>query len=99
MVMTDGEGVCNPRALLWLRLLASRAIILATKSFADGGSPTSLSTDEESQIRKQIEATDDEEARIVLIGDEAGTARIWADDLTLNAPSNQVVHHSDILNE
>jgi hypothetical protein len=55
-----------------------------------------LSGEEESQIRKTIEAIDDEEPRLVLEGDDAGTARIWADDLTVNAPSNQIRRRQDV---
>jgi hypothetical protein len=57
----------------------------------------SLSADQEAQIRKTVEAIDDEEAAGVLKGDPEAQTRFWAADITVNAPSNRVVRHDQIL--
>jgi hypothetical protein len=57
----------------------------------------SLSAEEEAQIRKAIEAIDDQEPAGVLKGDLAAQTRIWATDLIVNAPHNRVVRIADVL--
>jgi hypothetical protein len=57
----------------------------------------SLSRDEENQIRKAIEAIEEENILNILKGDEAAAAHLWADDLILNAPNNQVLRKPQIL--
>ena len=56
-----------------------------------------LSKDEEDQIRRAIEAIEEEEIRSVLEGKVAAVARDWADDLAVNAPNNQVMRKPVIL--
>jgi hypothetical protein len=56
-----------------------------------------LSKDEEDQIRKAIEAMDEEEIRFVLEGNVAAADRDWADDLAVNAPNNQIMRKPGIL--
>ena len=56
----------------------------------------SLTADEEAQIRKTVEAIDDEEPAGVLKDDPAIQTRFWATDLTVNSPLNRVVHHDQI---
>jgi Domain of unknown function (DUF4440) len=57
----------------------------------------SLTAEEEAQIRKAVEALDDEEPAGVLKGEVAAQARFWATDMTVNAPNNQVVHLAEVL--
>ncbi len=57
----------------------------------------SLTADEEAQIRKAVEATEDEEAVGVLSGDMGVQSRFWAKDVTVNAPNNQVVRLAEII--
>lgn len=57
----------------------------------------SLTADEEAEIRKTVEAIDDEEPVGILKGDVAGQTRLWAADLTVNAPNNQVVRLVEVL--
>jgi hypothetical protein len=57
----------------------------------------SVNGDEAVQIRKSVEAIDDEEPVLVLKRNNAGLNRFWAADLTVNAPSNQVRRHAEIL--
>ncbi len=57
----------------------------------------SLTAHEEAEIRKTVEAIDDEEPAGVLKGDVAGQARFWAKDLTVNAPNNHVVRLAEVL--
>jgi hypothetical protein len=57
----------------------------------------SLSADEEKQIRKAIEAIDDQEPVGVLKGDEAAQTHLWADDFTVNAPNNRIMGKAQIL--
>jgi hypothetical protein len=52
---------------------------------------------DESAVRKAIEAMDDAEAAAVLTGDPQGPARLWANDLIVNAPNNQVMRFAQIL--
>src|SRR5271167_2781480 len=54
----------------------------------------SVTADEEAQIRKAVEAIDDEEPVGVLKGDVSALTRFWAADLTVNAPTNQVHRHA-----
>jgi hypothetical protein len=54
----------------------------------------SVTADEEAQIRKAVEAIDDEEPVGVLEGDVSALTRFWAADLTVNAPTNQVHGHA-----
>jgi hypothetical protein len=58
-----------------------------------------LTADEEAEIRKTVEAIDDEEPVGVLKGDVEGQARFWASDLTVNAPNNQVVRLAEVLEQ
>ena len=51
----------------------------------------SLTADKRAKIRLAVEAIDDEEPAGVLKGDETAQTRFWAMDLTVNAPSNQVL--------
>jgi hypothetical protein len=53
--------------------------------------------DQEDEIRKAIEAMEEEELRFVLSGDVAGATRDWADDLSVNAPNHQVMRKPAIL--
>jgi len=57
----------------------------------------SLTADKRAKIRLAVEAIDDEEPAGVLEGDEAAQTRFWAMDLTVNAPSNQVLRLSQTL--
>jgi|SRR5580658_9576151 hypothetical protein len=57
----------------------------------------SLTADEEAEIRKTVEAIDDEEPVGILKGNVEGQARFWAADLTVNAPNNQVVRLAEVL--
>ena len=57
----------------------------------------SLTADEEAQIRKTVEAIDDEEPAGVLKGDPTAQTRFWAPDMTVNGPGNRVIHHDQIL--
>jgi Domain of unknown function (DUF4440) len=57
----------------------------------------SLTAEEEAQIRKAVEAIDDQEPAGVLKGDIAAHARFWAADMTVNAPNNQIVRLPDVL--
>ena len=54
----------------------------------------SVTADEEAQIRKAVEAIDDEEPVGVLKADVSALTRFWAADLTVNAPTNQVHRHA-----
>lgn len=56
-----------------------------------------LSKDEEIRIRKAIEAIEEEELVAVQKGDAEAVARLWADDLTVNAPGNQIRRKAEIL--
>jgi hypothetical protein len=56
----------------------------------------SLTADEEAQIRKTVEAIDDEEPVGVLKGDLAAQSRFWATDLIVNAPNNQVLRLTEV---
>jgi len=56
-----------------------------------------LPKDEENQIQKTIEAMEEGQVRFVLAGDETAATREWADDLAVNAPSNQVRRKPAIL--
>ena len=51
-----------------------------------------LSKEEENQMRKTIEALEEEEKQFVLEGDTAGTSCDWADDLAVNAPNYRVMY-------
>jgi len=55
---------------------------------------TSVTPDEEARIRKTVEAIDDEEPVGVLKGDVSALTRIWAADLTVNGPTNQIHRHA-----
>jgi ketosteroid isomerase-like protein len=57
----------------------------------------SLSADEEAKIRETVEAIDDAEPADVLKGDSAALARLWAPDLIVNAPNNQVVRLAEVV--
>jgi Domain of unknown function (DUF4440) len=57
----------------------------------------SLTAEEEAQIRKAVETTEDEEAAGVLAMDVAAQSRFWARDVTVNAPNNQVVRLAEII--
>ena len=57
----------------------------------------SVTADEEAQIRKTVEAIDDEEPALVLKGDVSALTRFWAADVTVNAPNNKVVRHDQVL--
>ena len=95
--MTRAGCSHNPMKLLSPGLLLLIAVVSATQTFAAGGSIMSLTADEKAQIRRAVEAIDDEEPVGVLKGDEAAQARFWATDLTVNAPNNQIVRHAEIL--
>jgi hypothetical protein len=56
-----------------------------------------LSKDEEDQIRRAIDAIEEEEIRSLLEGNVAAVAHDWADDLAVNAPNNQVMRKPVIL--
>jgi hypothetical protein len=83
------------KKLLPLAVLLSIALLSTTRTL--GAETMSLNENEKLQIRKAVEAIDDEEPAGVLKGDVAAQTRFWAEDLTVNAPNNQVVHHADIL--
>ncbi len=55
-----------------------------------------LTAAEEAEIRKAVEAIDDEEPAGVLQGDIAGQARFWAPDMIVNGPGNQVVRLAEV---
>jgi hypothetical protein len=74
-----------------------RNLQLSRDTYPPGDPQLSLSRDEENQIRKAIEAIEEENVRNVLKGDEAAAAHLWADDLILNAPNNQVLRKPQIL--
>ena len=57
----------------------------------------SLTADQETQVRKAVEKLDDEEPAGVLNGDLAAQTRFWDPNLTVNAPTNQIVRHAQIL--
>jgi hypothetical protein len=56
-----------------------------------------LAADEEAQIRKTVEAIDDEEPASVLKEGQAAQTRYWAPDLIVNAPNNQVLRLAEVL--
>lgn len=88
----------NPRRPFLLPFLVLAAVTSTEAlTLAMGGSRMNLSKDEENQIRKAIEAMEEEEIRFVLEGDTAGATRDWADDLAVNAPNNQVMRKPGIL--
>jgi hypothetical protein len=96
--MTDSVGASDRIRLLLIAIFFSiLAIVSSLQTFAAGGSAMSLTADEEAQIRKTVEAIDDEEPAGVLKGDPQAQARFWARDLTVNGPGNRVVHHDQIL--
>ena len=57
----------------------------------------SLTGDKKAKIRQVVEAIDDEELAFVLKEDEAALIRLWAMDLIVNAPNNQVLRLFQIL--
>ena len=57
----------------------------------------SLSAQEEAQIRKAVEAIDDQDALSVLKGDETAQTGFWAKDLSVNAPNHQIMHYAQII--
>lgn len=65
-MMTHAVGLRIRRSCWWLALLVSVAVVSGRETFATGGSNMSLSADEEAQIRKTVEAIDDEEPAGVL---------------------------------
>jgi hypothetical protein len=86
----------NRPKLLWLGLLL--VAIIPSNTLTAGGSTMKLSKDEEAQIRKAVEAIEDEQAVAVLKGDSAALRRFWDQDFTVNAPHNQIVEpRSEIL--
>ena len=86
----------NPARLLWLGVIVAAAVV-SSQALAAGGSNMNLSNEEETQIRKAIETTEEHEVRDVLNGNVAAMAALGSDDLTVNAPSNQVRHQAQIL--
>lgn len=95
--MTRAGWSHNPMKLLSLGFLLAIVFVSTTNTFAAGGSTVSLSKDEETKIRKTIEAMEEEQRRFVLDGDVAGVTRDWADDLAVNPPNNQVLRKPEIL--
>jgi hypothetical protein len=57
----------------------------------------SLTAEEEAQIRKAVEAIDDEEPINVLKGDPTALALLCSTDLIVNAPNNQVLRLTEVL--
>jgi hypothetical protein len=56
-----------------------------------------LAADEEAQIRKTVEAIDDEEPASVLKEGQSAQTRYWAPDLIVNAPNNQILRLAEVL--
>ena len=56
-----------------------------------------LTADETAKIQRTVKTIDDEEPVGVLRGDDAAQTRIWALDLTVNAPNNQIMRRAQIL--
>jgi hypothetical protein len=57
----------------------------------------SLTAEEVAQIRKAVEAIDDEETTLALKGGPTALARLCAADLIVNAPNNQVLRLVEVL--
>jgi hypothetical protein len=51
-----------------------------------------LAVEDEARIRREVAAIDDVEFAGLLKGDLAVQSRFWADDLIVNAPTNEIVH-------